>query len=90
MSKNIETLLRNFLWEGVEEDGGSHLVRWEVVSKLMEVGGLGIGNLRLCNEPLLANWLAFLKVTTCFVVWYGLHPVEWVPSSMLKSSSKNL
>ena len=37
--------------------GGSHLVNWELVVKLVELHGLEFGKLRLCNEALLAKWL---------------------------------
>ena len=46
-----------FLLEGDEESGGSHLLRWEVVSKLVDHGVLRIGNLRLYDESPLAKWL---------------------------------
>lgn len=41
--KNIKSLLRNLLWEEVEEGWGSHMVRWEVFFEAD--GGLGIGNI---------------------------------------------
>lgn len=36
--------MRFFLWKGIEEGGGFHLIRlrWEVVSKLVEIGSLGL------------------------------------------------
>ena len=34
----------------MNKDGGSHLIKWEAVLKLMEFGALGIDNLRVCNE----------------------------------------
>lgn len=46
--------MRNFSWEGVNEGGRSHLVKWEVVLKLVGLGGLGIC-LRLSHEALLAQ-----------------------------------
>lgn len=55
MSKNIERLMGNLLLEGMEEGGGSPLVRWEVVLKLLVAGGLEIGNLRLHSKVLLAK-----------------------------------
>ncbi|KAM1157902.1 hypothetical protein ACFX1X_028768 [Malus domestica] len=49
--------MKGFLWEGVEEGKKSHLVKWELVTKNKEEGGLGVGNLRNQNEALLAKWL---------------------------------
>lgn len=38
--KTIERLMRNFFWEGRDEGGCSpHLVKWGLVSKLMELRG---------------------------------------------------
>lgn len=49
--------MRQFLWEGVEEGERSHLVSWDVVSKELSDGGLGIGNLANRNLALLTEWL---------------------------------
>ncbi|CAB4278922.1 unnamed protein product [Prunus armeniaca] len=57
VAKRLEKIMRNFLWEGVEEGRKDHLVNWEVVSLPKENGGLGIGNLRKRNEALLGKWL---------------------------------
>lgn len=43
----------------------SHLVKWEVVLKLMELGGLCIGNLRLRGETL-------LTICLCSQMLYGV------------------
>lgn len=37
--KSIEKIMRDFLWKGVEEGKGSHLVSWEVVGNLWIKGG---------------------------------------------------
>lgn len=39
---------------GVEE-GSSHLVRWEVVSRPLDLGRLGVGNIRGRNQALVAK-----------------------------------
>ncbi|VVA31869.1 Hypothetical predicted protein, partial [Prunus dulcis] len=57
VTAKVEQLMRNFLWEGVEEGKNCHLVRWVRVSKSKEEGGLGIGSLRERNEALRAKWL---------------------------------
>ncbi|KAI5330685.1 hypothetical protein L3X38_020811 [Prunus dulcis] len=57
VAAKVEQLMRNFLWEGLEEGKDSHLVRWERVTKSKEEGGLGIGSLRERNEALRAKWL---------------------------------
>lgn len=55
--KSTEKCTCDFLWEGVDEGRGSHLVSWEAVSHLINQGGLKIGNLRIRNRALLAKWL---------------------------------
>lgn len=56
----------NILWEGVEEGGGSHFANWEVVHEPVNLRGLGIGSLILCNESLLTKWLwCFFTISTC-------------------------
>ena len=55
--KSLEKLWREFLWEGVDERKGAHLVNWEVVTKPVDFGGLKIGNLSSRNETLLDKWL---------------------------------
>lgn len=40
--KTIERLMRDFLWEGTEKSGASHLVRWDITTSPKHIGGLGI------------------------------------------------
>ena len=40
-------------WEGKRD----HLVRWDVVCKPKEIGGLGFENISLRNLALLGKWL---------------------------------
>lgn len=47
---------RNFLWE-LGERRRDHLLRWDMVCKPMNSGGLGLGNLAIRNDALLAKWL---------------------------------
>ena len=53
----IEKSMRNFLWEGVDGDGGDHLVQWKLVARAKIKGGLGIGRLKEKNKALLFKWL---------------------------------
>jgi hypothetical protein len=57
VAKRMESMMRNFLWEGIGEGRKDHLINWEVVSKSREKGGLGIGNLVNRNVSLLGKWL---------------------------------
>ena len=51
--KELEKLIRNFLWKGANGDGGDHLVSWKVVGRAKIKGGLGIGRLKERNKALL-------------------------------------
>lgn len=55
--QKIEKLMRNFLWEGIDKKGGSHLVRWDIAASPNTHGGLGINRLCDTNIALLCKWL---------------------------------
>ena len=55
--KEKEKCTRNFLWKGVDWDGGDHLVPWKLVARAKIKGGLGIGRLKEKNKALLIKWL---------------------------------
>ncbi|XP_022151711.1 uncharacterized protein LOC111019624 [Momordica charantia] len=93
--EGLEKIMRDFLWEGVEEGGGAHLVNWKEVSKPLEAGGLGVGNLRLRNEAFLAKWLwrffhephaLWRKI---IVSKYERHPSDWILAGGSKVSNFN-
>ncbi|XP_009630097.2 uncharacterized protein [Nicotiana tomentosiformis] len=48
--KQINTVCRNFLWDGKEVSNRAPLIAWDLVYKPKEVGGLGITNGVLWNE----------------------------------------
>lgn len=48
---------RNFLWGGTSlEERKIHLVNWELVCQPKKLGGLGVLDLKIFNEALLAKW----------------------------------
>lgn len=49
--KKIDKMNRNFLWGSTEERRKTHLVKWDIVCKSHDRGGLGI---RKCKESNLA------------------------------------
>ena len=53
----IEKMMRNFLWKGVDGVGGDHLVKWKLVARAKIKGGLGIGRIKEKNKALLFKWL---------------------------------
>ncbi|RVW53339.1 Transposon TX1 uncharacterized 149 kDa protein [Vitis vinifera] len=54
--KNREAA-KGFFRSGIGEGKRDHLVRWDVVCKPKEIGGLGFGNISLRNLALLRKWL---------------------------------
>ena len=55
--KELEKIMRNFLWKGADGDGGDHLVPWKMVVRPKLKGGLGIGRLKERNKASLFKWL---------------------------------
>ena len=55
VARSLEQLMRNFLWEGSEEGEKDHLIRWELVARSKDKGGLGLGNLVERNKALLGK-----------------------------------
>lgn len=55
--KAIERKMRNFLWIGYDDRGGSHLVRQDYITRSKEVDGLGIDRVKLSNEALISKWI---------------------------------
>ncbi|RVW97209.1 Protein-tyrosine sulfotransferase [Vitis vinifera] len=57
IASKIEKMQRDFLWSGAGEGKRDHLIRWEVVSRPREMGGLGFGKTSMRNSALLGKWL---------------------------------
>ncbi|KAM7481515.1 hypothetical protein LguiB_006098 [Lonicera macranthoides] len=95
VAKNIEKLMRNFLWESMDKGKGEHLVAWKIVSKSKEMGGLGIGNLVKRNEALLGKWLWRFSLET-ESLWhkiikskYGLSDNSWDSTKIRRGTYRN-
>jgi hypothetical protein len=58
--KKTDKLRRNFFWKGEDTQGnkgGACLVKWDVVCRPKEQGGLGINNLSHFGRVLRQRWL---------------------------------
>jgi hypothetical protein len=60
--KAMDKIRRNYFWRGHKEaKGGHYLVAWDAVCHPMELGGLGISNLRNLSWALRLPWLWLQK-----------------------------
>ena len=55
VAKELESLMRDFLWEGCDGEHGDHLVAWKVCLPKV-YGGLGLGDL-VRRKKFLFKWL---------------------------------
>ncbi|RVW32138.1 putative ribonuclease H protein [Vitis vinifera] len=94
IASKIEKMQRNFLWSGAGEGKKDHLVRWEVVSRPKELGGLGFGKISLRNIALLRKWLwRFPRERSglwhkVIVRIYGTHPNGWDVNMVVRWSHR--
>ncbi|RVW96808.1 Transposon TX1 uncharacterized 149 kDa protein [Vitis vinifera] len=94
IASRIEKMQRNFLWSGAGEGKKDHLVRWEVVSRPKESGGLGFGKISLRNIALLGKWLWRLPRERSglwhkvIVSIYGTHPNGWDANMVVRWSHR--
>jgi hypothetical protein len=59
VTKAIDNIRRRFLWHGHKRDDRKPvcLVNWTTVTMSKRIGGLGIRDLRIMNQSLLAKWM---------------------------------
>ncbi|RVW25910.1 putative mitochondrial protein [Vitis vinifera] len=94
IASKIEKMQRDFLWSGAGEGKKDHLIRWEVVSRPKEMGGLGFGKTSMRNIALLGKWLwrfprersgLWHKVIASI---YGTHPNGWDANTVVRWSHR--
>ena len=92
VAAKIKKLQRDFLWSGIGEGKRDHLVRWDVVCKSKEIGGLGFGNISLRNLTLLGKWL-WRYPREGSALWhqvilsiYGSHSNGWDANTLVRWS----
>jgi hypothetical protein len=75
--KSIDKIQRGFLWKGRKEvTSGSCLVSWEIITRPLSYGGLGVPNLQFKSWALQSKWL-WLEKTDPNRPWHGMSlPVQ--------------
>lgn len=81
VSKEIEKLIRNFIWSGVELVHGKAKVAWRDVCRPKQEGGLGIRPLTAWNKALMAFHI-WSVVTNRQSLW-----VRWIHTYRLRGRS---
>jgi hypothetical protein len=71
--EKLTKIIRKFFWGGNSEKRKYHLVKWDLVCKPRQKGGLGIKNLQLFNQCLLCKW------------WWKLETEEGLWQSLVKA-----
>jgi hypothetical protein len=54
--KKVVRIQRDFLWGGVNGSNKLSWVKWDVVCRAKNKGGLGVRNLEIVNISLLMKW----------------------------------
>lgn len=57
IEKKLDSIRKQFLWDGNSDKKKIHLVKWQVVIEDKKKGGLGVRNLKLHNRSFLFKWL---------------------------------
>jgi hypothetical protein len=58
VTKSIDKIRRGFLWKGRKNvTARSCLVSWEIITRPLKLGGLGVSNLQFKSWALQAKWL---------------------------------
>ncbi|RVX06497.1 putative ribonuclease H protein [Vitis vinifera] len=87
VARRLEKVQRDFLWGGGNRKGKIHLVKWEVVCKDKDKGGLGLRKLAMLNKALLGKWIWRLKKANGAVgvgVWKEIwKESEWCWDNMM-------
>jgi hypothetical protein len=56
--KSIDKIRRGFLWKGSKDmNEGNYLVSWDIITRPLKLGGLGVPNLYFQSWALQAKWL---------------------------------
>jgi hypothetical protein len=68
--KSIDKIRRGFLWKGRKNvNSGSCLVPWEIVTRPLNFGGLGVSNLQYKSWAYRLNGYGCKKLTVQTMAW---------------------
>jgi hypothetical protein len=55
--RRMDSVRARFLWRVAGEEFKYHMVKWHVVCRPKDLGGLGIINTQVLNECLMTKWI---------------------------------
>jgi hypothetical protein len=79
--KNLDHFRSRFFWQGSTNEHKYRLVKWDIICRPKDQGGLGILDLQLQNKCLLAKWLVNLLNTEG--IWQSLLTNKYLNSKSL-------
>ncbi|XP_052627262.1 uncharacterized protein LOC128133760 [Lactuca sativa] len=79
--KEIEKMMKNFLWNHDETKKGRAKVAWSSICKPVNKGGLGLRSLRVWNKAILSKRI-WLIISEADSIW-----VKWTKINLLKGRS---
>lgn len=56
VARRIIQLQRRFFWRKKAGEKGGNLIRWEIIQRHLDKGGLGVGDIFIKNASLLFKW----------------------------------
>ena len=86
--KDVDKLTRDFLWGSVVEKKKLHLVGWNKVTNLINLGGLGIFEMKARNSAILAK-LCWRIASSSDMPWAQMLTSKYLKSTRLRGEARS-
>lgn len=90
-SDKLDKQRRTFLWQGGRRKGQKkkyHLIKWEIICKSKDKGGLGIKDIKKMNVSLLTKW--WWKLETQSGLWQDIVNAKYMQGMTVSSVKHRL